>query len=312
MYRVTACAYIVPDEVFDGYTAAENLHDVDAVTMAYVESIDAKTNKYTKTNILSNTLSTMNVKLLDESEEPIANDLTQEELEALIYKNTTINIGAIVDSLPFAISGSHHGYQITVMVPERSVSKYFANMDLTDVVYYFKGEEHAVLADNLITVMNENGLPSEDIHDSAVSEDTDRNLIFIVSVFSYGFIILISLIAAANVFNTISTGISLRRREFAMLKSVGMTQKGFRKMMNYECLMYGTKSLMWGLPVAVGVTYLIYRSINAGYITSFYIPWTSLVVAIFSVFAVVFATMLYSMNKIKNDNTIDSLRNENL
>jgi putative ABC transport system permease protein len=312
VYRVTACAYIVPDEVFDGYTAAENLHDVDAVTMAYVESIDAKTNKYTKTNILSNTLSTMNVKLLDESEEPIANDLTQEELEALIYKNTTINIGAIVDSLPFAISGSHHGYQITVMVPERSVSKYFANMDLTDVVYYFKGEEHAVLADNLITVMNENGLPSEDIHDSAVSEDTDRNLIFIVSVFSYGFIILISLIAAANVFNTISTGISLRRREFAMLKSVGMTQKGFRKMMNYECLMYGTKSLMWGLPVAVGVTYLIYRSINAGYITSFYIPWTSLVVAIFSVFAVVFATMLYSMNKIKNDNTIDSLRNENL
>lgn len=83
-------------------------------------------------------------------------------------------------------------------------------------------------------------------------------------------------------------------------------------MMNYECLMYGTKSLLWGLPAAVGVTYLIYRSINAGYVTNFYIPWVSFVIAVFSVFAVVFATMLYSMNKLKNENIIDALRNENL
>ena len=65
-----------------------------------------------------------------------------------------------------------------------------------------------------------------------------------VNVFSYGFIILISLIAMANVFNTISTSISLRRREFAMLRSVGLTQKGFRRMMDYECLIYGLLSLI--------------------------------------------------------------------
>ena len=160
--------------------------------------------------------------------------------------------------------------------------------------------------------LDEHGLPSGNLYDAADREETNRNLMFIINVFAYGFIVLISLIAAANVFNTISTGINLRRREFAMLKSVGMTQKGFHKMMDYECLMYGAKSLLWGLPAAVGVTYLIYRSINAGYVTNFYIPWVSIAVAVFSVFAVVFATMLYSTNKLKNENIIDALRNENL
>lgn len=66
--------------------------------------------------------------------------------------------------------------------------------------------------------------------------------------------LLISIYRDSNVFNTISTNISLRRREFAMLKSVGMTQKGFRWMMNYECLLYGSKALLLGLPVSCGIT----------------------------------------------------------
>ena len=84
-----------------------------------------------------------------------------------------------------------------------------------------------------------------------------------------------------------------------MAQISGHDTKGFSKMMNYECLMYGTKSLLWGLPASAAITYMIFRSVNAGYVTSFYIPWVSIVVAVFSVFAVVFATMLYSMNKLK-------------
>ena len=123
---------------------------------------------------------------------------------------------------------------------------------------------------------------------------------------------LISLIAAANVFNTISTNISLRRREFAMLKSVGMTQKGFHRMMNYECLLYGSKALMLGLPVSCGITYLMYRSVNQAYETAFRLPWAAVGIAVMSVFLVVFATMMYSMSKVKKDNPIDALKNENL
>ena len=97
-----------------------------------------------------------------------------------------------------------------------------------------------------------------------------------------------------------------------MLRSIGMTQKGFNKMMNYECLLYGIKGLMYGIPVSFGVTYLINRSIIEGWETGFFVPWYSVVIAIGSVFAVVFATMIYSMRKIKDDNPIDALRNENI
>jgi putative ABC transport system permease protein len=137
-------------------------------------------------------------------------------------------------------------------------------------------------------------------------------MITVINVFAYGFIILISLIAATNVFNTVSTGISLRRREFAMLKSVGMTSKGFNKMMNYECLLYGAKALLFGLPTSFIITYLIYFFVSHGAEISFVLPWSAIGIAVFSVFAVVFATMMYSMSKIKKDNPIDALKNENL
>ena len=137
-------------------------------------------------------------------------------------------------------------------------------------------------------------------------------LVTVVRVFSYGFIVLISLIAMANVFNTISTGVMLRRREFAMLRSIGLGQKGFRRMMNYECLIYGCKGLLWGLPAAVALTYVIYRITGGVMERSFYIPWHSVAVAVGSVFAVVFATMLYATGIVRRDNPIDALRRENL
>ena len=139
-----------------------------------------------------------------------------------------------------------------------------------------------------------------------------NNILTIIKVFSYGFIILISLIVAANVFNTISTNINLRRREFAMLKSVGMSQKDFDKMMNYECILYGSKALIFGLPVSALVTYLIYKAVRSSYETTYHLPLTAIGIATLSIFAVVFSTMLYSMNKIKKDNPIDALKNENL
>lgn len=178
--------------------------------------------------------------------------------------------------------------------------------------FFLTSTDHAASYKNLETMLMENGMATDQLYDYAEAVEQKRNMILIVRVFAYGFVVLISLIAAANVFNTISTNISLRRREFAMLKSVGMTPKGFNKMANFECLLYGTKALMFGLPVSCGVTYFIYLAIMEGYETVFRLPWGAMGVAVLSVFLVVSLTMLYSMSKIKKDNPIDALKNENL
>ena len=209
-------------------------------------------------------------------------------------------------STPVAINMIYPYSMLESVVPKAALNQ-FRNTE-----YFLTSSNHTASFENLATMLTENGLSSRQLFDYAANAETNRNVVTIIRVFAYGFIVLISLIAAANVFNTISTNISLRRREFAMLKSVGMTQKGFRRMMNCECLLYGSKALLLGLPVSCGITYLIYRAVTTAYETSFHLPWAAIGIAVLSVFLVVFATMMYSMSKVKKDNPIDALKNENL
>ena len=225
----------------------------------------------------------------------LRSEKTIEEAPFFVSRSTPVAINMIY---PYSILES--------VIPEAALNQ-FRNTE-----YFLTSSNHTASFENLATVLTENGLSSRQLFDYAANAETNRNVVTIIRVFAYGFIVLISLIAAANVFNTISTNISLRRREFAMLKSVGMTQKGFRRMMNCECLLYGSKALLLGLPVSCCITYLIYRAVTTAYETSFHLPWAAIGIAVLSVFLVVFATMMYAMRKVKKDNPIDALKNENL
>lgn len=136
-----------------------------------------------------------------------------------------------------------------------------------------------------------------------------RNYIFIANVFAYTFIAIISLIAVANVFNTISTNIRLRKRELAMLRSVGMSDKDFNKMMGFECAFYGMKALMLGILLSLLLSALIVRGMAADEV-KFTLPWASVGISILSVFLIIFVTMMYAVSKIRKENIIDALRDE--
>lgn len=138
-----------------------------------------------------------------------------------------------------------------------------------------------------------------------------EQMIMIMSVFMYGFITLISLISIANIFNTISTSISLRKREFAMLRSVGMTPTGFNKMIYFESIFYGIKALMYGIPISIGVIAALYWSISNTFEYGFELPWLSILFVVIAIFIIVASAMLYSVSKIKKENIIDGLKQEN-
>jgi len=140
-----------------------------------------------------------------------------------------------------------------------------------------------------------------------------RNMAFVINLFTYSFVVMIALIAVANVFNTIATNIKLRRREFAMLRSVGMSDGDLNKMMYFECFFYGMRTLLFGLPVAAVISWLIYVGMMAAErIDNFdYIfPWRSMAISIISVLLIVFMTMLYAIDKIKKENIIEALRDD--
>jgi len=140
-----------------------------------------------------------------------------------------------------------------------------------------------------------------------------RSITFVMDVFTYVFVIMISLIAVANVFNTISTNIRLRRRELAMLRSVGMSDRDFNKMMNFECVFYGMRTLLFGLPIAAIVSWLIYEvlvTVERMDNFDFVFPWESMAISVFSVLFIVFITMRYAISRIKRENIIDALRDD--
>ncbi len=233
--------------------------------------------------------------------------LTEEEA----YKSIKNNIGKVIYDAPYYVEANS---RIVLLYPlsmrECVLTK--DNPNDSSYAYFITTDNHTETVKCLEDVISKLGLLNLRIRDVAADREEEGNIVTIIQVFSYGFIVLISLIAAANVFNTISTNIALRRREFAMLKSVGMTAKGFNLMMNYECLLYGTRALLFGLPVSIGVSYLIHLAISQGYMHKFTLPVGAIAIAVLSVFIVVFATMMYSMSKIKKENPIDALKSDNL
>lgn len=222
-----------------------------------------------------------------------------------IISITELQVGAALKERPFFLEYADAIYLIYPF----SAQKTLLSDRGTTVSYLFKAENHAAAyADMEKLIWDGEGY----ISDLTAGQENERAMLLVMRVFSYGFIVLISLIAMANVFNTISTGLMLRRREFAMLRSVGLTQKSFYRMMRYECLIYGIKGLFWGLCLSFGIIVLMYRVTMEGMDTGFFVPWGSVAVAAGSVFAVVFATMLYAAGQMKGDNPVDTLKNENL
>ncbi len=249
-----------------------------------------------------------------------SNDEDEGELEFKKYSGKDAFVSQNVKvvkcdmELPLAVDDMSEQSMITIVRPYSEIKNIPSGVIKKNTYKFgFKAKKHASAQENLYAFTAAKlGSNEVYIYDNTQSKEISNALVLIVNVFSYGFIILISLIVIANVFNTISTNILLRRQEFAMLKSVGMTKKGLHKMMNYECAFYGIKGLIFGMIAAVLFTYAMYRVMGNGFNVGFYIPIQSVVVVIASIFVVVFASMIYTMKKIKKDNVIETLRNENI
>lgn len=159
----------------------------------------------------------------------------------------------------------------------------------------------------------------QDILDVSIRTDNIKqtmreqyNTLLAYKIILYGFVILITLIGVTSVINTINMSVTLRRQEFAMLRSIGLTPKGFNKMLIFECLLFGIKSLLYGISVSLVITYLFHLSFNKMAKTSLIIPYASIIIAILGVFIIVLITMWYATKQIKKENILDIIRKESI
>ena len=140
----------------------------------------------------------------------------------------------------------------------------------------------------------------------------EQSVYLVIQIFLYGFITVISLIGITNIFNTITTNMNLRSREFAMLKSIGMTNKEFNKMIRLESILYGLKSLLIGIPIGIILSYLVYKAVSGGIEMEFILPINSIIISIVVVMLLIIFIMRYSLSKINKQNIIETIRKDNI
>lgn len=150
-------------------------------------------------------------------------------------------------------------------------------------------------------------------------ENQDRNmkqeksLFTLVGIFAYGFIVVIALIGITNIINTLGTSMELRSREFATLRSIGMTDKQFYKMVRLESLFISVKSLVIGVPAGLVITYIINVMENRmDTVVVYVLPVKAVIMCAIVVIVLIYAIMNLSMSKIRHQNVIETIKNENL
>lgn len=250
--------------------------------------------------------------------------ITDEEGNAIFTKDSFVckqelKSIFVTEKIPFSIEQEFltDSSALTIIIPETMFDQIFTpetenyNEDLTlylktsnyqKVDQFITDYQETLASPNLMTYFN-------------YPKDMKflNNLYLVIAILLYGFITLVTLIGVTSVFNTINTSIALRRKEFAMLRSMGLTPHGFNKILYFESFFFGAKSLLYGIPFSLLIILWIHVSMmNVSSLGDILIPWKSIGIAILGVFIIVFITMMYATKKMKKENILDAIREENI
>ena len=163
--------------------------------------------------------------------------------------------------------------------------------------------------DEVKKVAEENNLSVIDSIDEAQRLEQTMN---VMKIFVYGFIVVISLVSVTNIINTISTNINLRKREFAVIKSIGVTPQGFKKMIYMESILYGILSLLYGIPIGICLNVLMNRILEGMITVQTLIPYKAILICVVAIFVITFIASYIPLKKISKENIIDNIRQESI
>ena len=217
-------------------------------------------------------------------------------------KEFNVSISKITETVPDGLEGTYFYSAVIVL----NIDEYGNNFNFVPNMLTTNSEEPDDLAKRSQKYDN---MYVTNIASEVRFYDSVR---LVVYIFAYGFIGIITLIGVTNIFNTLTSNIDLRQREFAMLKSIGMTKKEFNKMINLETLFYSLKALIFGIVLGLIASFAIYKAFAQSLDYGFKIPMQAILISILFVFVIVFIIMKFAIGKINKQNIIDTIRKENI
>ena len=220
----------------------------------------------------------------------------------------------IIDKTEETVKGINNLYntEATLIVSDEWLEKNIG--DYETISMYAKTKDADKLDEEIEQYKQEKNIEDSEIRIFNIQESVraQNAVVLVISIFLYGFIGVITLIGITNIFNTITTNMNLRKKEFAMLKSIGMTKKEFNKMIRLESIFYGVKSLIIGIPIGILLSYGMYNVFKDNMQMSYNLPLKAIIISIIFVSIIIGIIMKYSMSKINKQNIIETIRNDNI
>ncbi|ENZ9535891.1 ABC transporter permease [Clostridioides difficile] len=225
--------------------------------------------------------------------------------ENALSKKVKVKILAITDEERLGLGYQNMGLQF---ITYDEVAKNL-NLKLSKSLIFIDSGGSIKTKKEIEALANKNNF---NFYDESASNESEKQDLKVIKIFVYGFIVVISLVSVINILNTVSTSINLRKRELAVIQSIGVTPKGFRKMIYLESFIYGILSLLFGIPISIGIILIMNKLISGVIEFSPIIPWTAIVICIVSVFIITFIAGYIPMSKLNKENIIDNIRRESI
>ena len=298
------CKYDKNDKCIKKYARLNIILLDDSTFKSYVKKVKGNYDYLKDKGILTDMYRFYDNKSKKEYEDRIYTYKSGDTIDSKLLNedNISIDIGLVSNIMPYGFENvySNGGYIVLN-------NKYFNNIDYYGSDLMIDSSDTEQLTNNILNIDSE--LNYYDMDEEAKAE---KSIVIVISIFLYGFFGVITLIGVTNIFNTITSNMELRQKEFAMLKSVGMTKKEFNHMINLETLFYSSKSLIYGSILGIIGSYFVHRAFAGKIDTQFVLPYKAILICILFVFIVVYMIMKYSMNKINKQNMIETIRKENI
>ena len=284
----------------------------ESISMEIISLDEASYKKYIKKlgynyeDIKSKGILVDEYKYYDNGEEKNERIYNYKNKEKIIGKfkgeDISIEIGGVSSIRPYGIENTYFSGGYLVLNKE-----YFKDLG-------FKLTTIMINSDNVNETIKYIEKLDSDVYINNFEEDKkqDEAMKLIISIFLYGFITVITLIGVTSIFNTITSNMELRSKEFGVLKSIGMTKKEFKHMINLETIFYSFKSLIFGILLGLIGSYTLQYGFSKKTESSYQIPLIPILISIIFVLLLVYIIMKFSISKINKQNTIETIRNDNI
>ncbi|GCD08764.1 ABC transporter permease [Clostridium tagluense] len=252
---------------------------------------------------------------------PIANIKVGDEIDLQYYdyakaktvfgkgKVNKVKVMAILEGEPFDYFGNSNGLEIITteemgkkLIGGKAIKPLILNIVLKDVKNEQAGKigiENAIKSNPALMLIN-----------NIDHNRTKKSTMLMVQILLYGFILVVTLIGSVNIINTLTTNIILRKSEFATLKSIGLTQKGLKKMIVLEGLLYGIVGSIYGSIIGCGVSYLLGLSMGSFREFGWMVPFEAIAIAGAASIAISYISVLAPLSRIKKENLIEAVRED--